>query len=535
MLIIMYSRQNLGLFAIIHNKINNPCYVPSYVDSSQTAYITFQPRFHFYERFPVQKAPTSGAFLSNLKHLSPFSFFLLLHSRSTITKTRTTHYIISTHQLPLHIMTTIPFNRAIACFNGRNIAADIHSQVVSFKPVVIELSFKLVLNAHLLHHPRMQTVDHIITAVENKGIVQFNSRSTAHVRQWKDFTDELYERSRGLLKSFRLVTQRPHAKLKDELKKMLLHLHERAVLKMAQGEQPSIIEIRGSAVHNQWLLALAAVAQSAREKEEMTTSMENLENGRGLVPPPLRLSTPIRENARPSTVHPITATPADRAATSIQNATGAPTAAAGAAITFPTLPREDVHVRLRPGNQPGLRAINEQPNASIGTRNFISGANPRPSQRRRTSVAPRTNGIDSNIMFSVGATAPAVPTANAVNAANGAVARNPTIRAPHRDAPNRRHLDSIDRIDNGNLTAERNMGRLSSILNSSGRAGVQTSQTLANLGGFMSNLTNNHQMNDVHGAQLNGIIGDLLVQLRGEIAPNGNRNGNGNDENGNGN
>ena len=370
----------------------------------------------------------------------------------------------------------------------------------------------------------MQTVDRIITAVVNKGIIQFNSRSTAHVRQWKDFTDELYEPIRGLLNSFRRVTQRPHAKLKDELKKMLLELHERAASKITRGEQPSIIENRGSTVYNQWLSALATVAQSARQKEQMTASMVNLEDGPGLVHPTIATTTPIHQNARPA-VHPITATPAG-AATPIQDAIGAPTAAGapagtGATIAFPNL-AQDVHVRIRPGNQPPIRVINEQLNASTGTRSFIAGAPPPPSQRRR--IAPRTNGGDSNITFSVAA--PAVPTANA---ANGTAARNPTQRAPHRDAPNRRHLDSIDRIDNGNLTADRNMGRLSRILNSSNRAGVQTSQTLNNLGGFMTNLSNNPHMNNMHGAQLNTIIGDLLLQLRSEVTQqngNGNRNGN---------
>jgi len=51
--------------------------------------------------------------------------------------------------------------------------------------------------------------------------------------------------------------------LKDELKKILLELHERAASKIARGEQPSIIKSQGSTVYNQWLSALAAVAQSA--------------------------------------------------------------------------------------------------------------------------------------------------------------------------------------------------------------------------------------------------------------------------------
>ena len=177
----------------------------------------------------------------------------------------------------------------------------------------------------------------------------------------------------------------------------------------------------------------------------------------------------------------------------------------------------DANLRLPRVNQGRTRDIGNLPDASSGTRTFLdpTATNPRPRQQQRRSsdiTRPQTDVANNP---------PWNPTHPYYRQQNIPATTTPNVG--HRTAPNTRHVDSIDRVDNGNMFATQNIGAFSSLLNSRERTAVQTSQVLQNLGGFMNALSNNAAMNNNHGHDLNNIVTTLLTRLGNEVDDN-NRN-----------
>ena len=172
----------------------------------------------------------------------------------------------------------------------------------------------------------------------------------------------------------------------------------------------------------------------------------------------------------------------------------------------------DANLRLPRVNQGRTRDIGNLPDASSGTRTFLdpTATNPRPRQQQRRSsdiTRPQTDVANNP---------PWNPTHPYYRQQN--IAATTTPNAGHRTAPNARHVDSIDRVYNGNMLATQNIGAfISSLFNSRERAAVQTSQMLQNLGGFMNALSNNAEMNNNHGNDLNSIVTTLLTRLGNEV------------------
>lgn len=85
-----------------------------------------------------------------------------------------------------------------------------------------------------------------------------------------------------------------------------------------------------------------------------------------------------------------------------------------------------------------------------------------------------------------------------------------------RSTPQTRHASMIDGIDNGNLVADINLSRISSMLNSRHHSGVRQTQMLMNLGSFVTQVQNNPRFNE-HIGRASQIADTILSNLSNEI------------------
>ena len=360
-------------------------------------------------------------------------------------------------------------------------------------------------------YDRHQTVDKILDAMLNNNLLHSNTKSYSHVNNWKLLHYFLYDVTKtGYLQKFTVPINRPHVQLKKEIKNMLAEFVVIVQKKVKQNSEVSYVQERARAMHFEWIKIIEEETKQ-REREQfdaanLRVNLENIETSVGIVP------------QAPNATNPAT----DSRETRVNNDTGT-----AAIPPMPPLlvPREangvsnnDANLRLPRVNQGRTRDIGNLPDASSGTRTFLdpTATNPRPRQQQRRSsdiTRPQTDVANNP---------PWNPTHPYYRQQN--IAATTTPNAGHRTAPNARHVDSIDRVYNGNMLATQNIGAfISSLFNSRERAAVQTSQMLQNLGGFMNALSNNAAMNNNHGHDLNNIVTTLLTRLGNEVDDN-NRN-----------
>ena len=356
-----------------------------------------------------------------------------------------------------------------------------------------------------------QTVDKIMDEITNHGVLYCNTKSQSHVDKWKLLHNFLYDVTKtGYLQKFTVPATRPHVQLKKEIKSMLAEFVVLVQKKEDQNSEVSFVEERAKEMHVEWIKIIKdEMKQKEREQSDaanLRVNLENIETSVGIVPQaPNAASAPtnhaidsretrINNDAGTAAIPPMPPLPVPREANGVSN--------------------NDANLRHPRVNQGRTRDVGNLPDASLGTRTFLdpTDPNPRPRQQQRRSSdvsRPQTDLVNNP---------PWNPTHPYYRQQNVLVTMTPN--AGHRAAPNARHVDAIDRVDNGNMFATQNIVSLSSLLNSRERAAVQTSQVLQNLGGFMNALSNNAAMNNNHGNDLNNIVTTLLTRLGNEVDDN---------------
>ena len=272
----------------------------------------------------------------------------------------------------------------------------------------------------------------------------------------------------GALRNFGTHKERPVGKFRTQVVKMMEKLAEIGTAKEEANLPLTNILEMAMGMNREWVAEVERLAYEKAREVQLQEDMAQVNEDLGIRPP-----APVAVVAQPPAAAAVVTVPetsATSTSTSSSSSTPASSSASVSASTEPTAAATAAYHRRPPANAPptNYHAAVTPAHASV-------------RQHLTTPLRPTAN----------------IATPRTFSTTNSSLTFNPVDdnQPNHRRVPIRqrqgvqmRFLDMVDDVDEGNLLANQSMNRLDAAMERMSNPGVQTTQMLANLSTFISNV-----------------------------------------------